>query len=247
MDTSSSDTARLLRLLAVRPLTLALLVGITGETLLTLLFALTGLGLLLIPVKSAGGPPTSRPWGRSSARRRPCSGGITRPPLAQTTRAGCLKPGRRSAAASRKLVSAAAARSVRTASRRISGCFMAGFAQRAVAASPRRVSHPNAIGSRRSGRSLICCMNSPNIRGESLPVSTSVLPVSPGGKLSSASHETSTTRPRRAAPSHMSSWTSAPPVSLPTRVTSCRSRRSRNSATSRATPGSDRSASACIA
>lgn len=58
MDTSSSDTARLLRLLAVRPLTLALLVGITGETLLTLLFALTGLGLLLIPVKSAGGPPT---------------------------------------------------------------------------------------------------------------------------------------------------------------------------------------------
>ena len=58
MDTSSSDAARLLRLLAVRPLTLALLVGITGETLLTLLFALIGLGLLLISVKSAAGPPT---------------------------------------------------------------------------------------------------------------------------------------------------------------------------------------------
>ncbi len=54
------------------------------------------------------------------------------------------------------------------------------------------------------------------------------------------------TRPARAAPSHMSSWTSAPPVSLPTRVTSCRSRRSRNSATSLAIPGSDRSAPTCI-
>ncbi|MDH6523461.1 hypothetical protein M2163_000034 [Streptomyces sp. SAI-135] len=53
MDTSSSDVARLLRLLAVRALTLALLVGITGETLPTVLFALTGICLLLVPVESA--------------------------------------------------------------------------------------------------------------------------------------------------------------------------------------------------
>jgi hypothetical protein len=64
-----------------------------------------------------------------------------------------------------------------------------------------------------AGRRRICSMNSPNIRGASLPVSTSVLPVSPGGKLSNALQAASTTRPTRAAPSRMSSWTSAPPVS----------------------------------
>lgn len=63
MDTSSSDVARLLRLLAVRALTLALLVGITGETLPTVLFALTGVGLLLVPVDSAA----NRRPGRNSA------------------------------------------------------------------------------------------------------------------------------------------------------------------------------------
>ncbi|MBC9729189.1 hypothetical protein [Streptomyces sp. TRM68367] len=52
MDIPSSDVARLLRLLAVRALTLAPLVGITGETPLTVLFALSGLGLL-VPVDSA--------------------------------------------------------------------------------------------------------------------------------------------------------------------------------------------------
>jgi len=57
VDTSSSDAARLLRLLALRPLALALLVGVTGGTLLTLLFALTGLGLLLAAVKVTGAPP----------------------------------------------------------------------------------------------------------------------------------------------------------------------------------------------
>src|SRR5258707_3616334 len=41
------------------------------------------------------------------------------------------------------------------------------------------------------------------------------LPVGPGGKLSNASHEARTTLPTRAAPSQMSSWTSAPLVSLP--------------------------------
>ncbi|WP_330290059.1 hypothetical protein [Streptomyces sp. NBC_00576] len=55
MDTSSADAARLLRALAVRALTLALLVGITGDAVLTLLFALIGLGLLLVPVDSTAG------------------------------------------------------------------------------------------------------------------------------------------------------------------------------------------------
>ena len=70
-----------------------------------------------------------------------------------------------------------------------------GLIHRAVAASPRLVSQPNAIGSRRTGRSRICCMNTPNSPGGSLPAATSVLPVSPGGKLSNASHETSTAPP----------------------------------------------------
>jgi hypothetical protein len=52
MDTSSADAARLLQALAVRALTLALLVGITGDTVLPLLFGLIGLGLLLVPVDS---------------------------------------------------------------------------------------------------------------------------------------------------------------------------------------------------
>ena len=91
-------------------------------------------------------------------------------------------------------MSAAAARSTRTVSRRIAGWVSTGLIHRAVAASPRLVSQPNAIGSRRTGRSRICCMNSPNIPGDSLPVATSVLPVSPGGKLSNASHEASTAR-----------------------------------------------------
>ena len=44
-------------------------------------------------------------------------------------------------------------------------------------------------------------MNTPNNPGESFPGSISVLPVRPGGKLSNASHDTSTTRPtRRGAP-----------------------------------------------
>jgi hypothetical protein len=51
---------------------------------------------------------------------------------------------------------------MRTASRRISGCVITGVSHRAVAASPRLVSQPNAIGSRRAGRTRICCMNSPN-------------------------------------------------------------------------------------
>jgi hypothetical protein len=105
--------------------------------------------------------------------------------------------------ATSKLVSAAAARSIRTASRRISGWDGTGFIHRAVAASPRWVSLPNAIGSCRTARIRICCMNNPNIRGGSLPGRRSVSPVSLGGKLSNASQEASTTRPTRLAPSHI--------------------------------------------
>ena len=68
-------------------------------------------------------------------------------------------------------------------SRRISRWLRTGLIQRAVAASPRLVSQPNASGSRRSGRRRICCMNSPNSAGGSLPVSTSVLPVRPGREV----------------------------------------------------------------
>jgi len=49
-------------------------------------------------------------------------------------------------------------------------------------------------------------MNSPNVAGDSLPDSTSVLPVSPGGKLSNVLQETSTNRATRAASSAMSTW-----------------------------------------
>ncbi|HWM36869.1 MAG TPA: hypothetical protein VNS49_07105 [Streptomyces sp.] len=60
MDTPSSDVARLLRSVAVRASACTLLVAITGETLLTVLvavFALSGLGLLLLPGDSTDGPP----------------------------------------------------------------------------------------------------------------------------------------------------------------------------------------------
>ncbi|AJT69227.1 hypothetical protein T261_7630 [Streptomyces lydicus] len=53
MDASSSDLARLLRVLAVRVLVLAVLVGITGTALLTIVFVLAGLGLLLASVDAA--------------------------------------------------------------------------------------------------------------------------------------------------------------------------------------------------
>jgi hypothetical protein len=46
--------------------------------------------------------------------------------------------------------SAVAARSTRTASRRISGRVSPGRSPRAIAGSPRRVSRPNATGSRRT-------------------------------------------------------------------------------------------------
>ncbi len=57
-------------------------------------------------------------------------------------------------------------------------------------------------------------MNILNTRGGSLPVSASVLPVSPGGKLSYASYGANTIRPTRGAPWPTRSWTTAPPVSL---------------------------------
>src|SRR4051794_9048000 len=95
-----------------------------------------------------------------------------------------------------------------------------GFIHRAMAASPRTVSHPNAIGSRRIIRSRICCRNKPE---------------HPGRELASE-HERLTCQLWREVveciagcehnPSHACSavahqhWTSAPPVSLPTRVTS---------------------------
>ncbi len=66
----------------------------------------------------------------------------------------------------------------------------------------------------RRARSHICFMNILNTRGGSLPVSASVLPVSPGGKLSYASYGANTIRPTRGAPWPTRSWTTAPPVSL---------------------------------
>lgn len=53
MDASSSDLARLLRAFAVRALALAFLTGIMGETMLTIVLALVGMGLLLAPVDAA--------------------------------------------------------------------------------------------------------------------------------------------------------------------------------------------------
>jgi hypothetical protein len=69
-----------------------------------------------------------------------------------------------------------------------------------VAASPRLVSQPNATGSRRAGRSRICFIASPKTAGGTLAARASVLPVSPGGKLSNASREASITLPARGAP-----------------------------------------------
>ncbi len=63
-----------------------------------------------------------------------------------------------------------------------------------------------------------------------------------GGNESNASQLVSTSRPTRLRSSSSSSCDTAPPVSLPTIITSCRSRASRKLATTRATPRGDRSA-----
>lgn len=65
MDTS--DTARLLRVLAVRAFILALLSGVTGASLPALVFAVTGLGLLLVPL----GPAADRRADRCAAPGSP--------------------------------------------------------------------------------------------------------------------------------------------------------------------------------
>ncbi len=56
------------------------------------------------------------------------------------------------------------------------------------------LNQPNANGARRAGLSRSCCMDAPNSAGGSLPAVTSALPVSPGGKLSNASLDTSAIR-----------------------------------------------------
>ncbi len=155
--------------------------------------------------------------------------------------------GSRSAAGSRKRVSAAAARSIRTVSRRI-----AGLGQDRP--------HP-------PGRGGVAALGQPAERDRQPPDRPQphllheqaeqrrrqLARPAPASCRSGRAGSCRTRRTRRAppgpiraSPSAMSSWTSAPPVSLPTRVTSRRPSRSRNSAASRAIPGSDRSASARI-
>jgi hypothetical protein len=62
--------------------------------------------------------------------------------------------------------------------------------------------------------------------------------------LSNASHETGTIRVIRLSPSPATSCTTAPPVSLPTSVTSSRSSSSSSSRTRRAIAGSEKLVSA---
>jgi hypothetical protein len=54
---SETDLARLLRAFAVRALALALVAGLLGQTTLTIVLALAGMGLLLAPVDAADGYP----------------------------------------------------------------------------------------------------------------------------------------------------------------------------------------------
>ncbi|MET9114764.1 NAD(P)-binding oxidoreductase [Streptomyces longwoodensis] len=60
--------------------------------------------------------------------------------------------------------SAAAARSIRTVSRRTAGHRLAGAVHRAVAASPRLVSRPNATGSRRGTAAVVAAMQATGVR-----------------------------------------------------------------------------------
>lgn len=55
MNAAPSDVVRLLRAFALRAWTLALLVGIAGDALLTIVFALAGVGLLLAPAETVAG------------------------------------------------------------------------------------------------------------------------------------------------------------------------------------------------
>lgn len=54
---SESDLARLLRAFAVRALALALFAGLLGQTTLTIVLALAGMGLLLAPADAVDGYP----------------------------------------------------------------------------------------------------------------------------------------------------------------------------------------------
>ena len=132
---------------------------------------------------TSGGPDVNRQTGLDTeppANRWPCSGGITRSPLAETTRAGRSKPGRRLAARTMRSRSARTARRVLKPGR-ISGCVMTGFAQWAVAASPRLVVHPNAIGSRRRSRRRSCCMNTRTCGAMACWPARSSCPAAPAG------------------------------------------------------------------
>ena len=77
---------------------------------------------------------------------------MTGSPFAQTMSAGSPKPGSLSAARRNRSLPAKTARSMRTVLRRM----LRWDWFQAVAASPRLVSHPNAFGSGRSGRTRIC-------------------------------------------------------------------------------------------
>ena len=109
---------------------------------------------------------------------------------------------------------------------------------------PRSTSQPNAIGSRRSGADA----HPPNATGIAPGMRAAARSTRKigGGKLSKASHEVSTRRPIRSGLRVTTIWESAPPVSLPTSVTSSSSSASIASAIRSASAGGLRSAPAGI-
>ena len=96
------------------------------------------------------------------------------------------------------------------------------------------MSRPNAIGECRIRRNRSGAINAAVIFG--CFAARNIGTKNGGGKFSKASQFVSTTRPIRDGSSASSNWQIAPPVSLPTSVTSASPSASRTSLIMRATP-----------
>ncbi len=121
----------------------------------------------------------------------------------------------------------------------------ASHARTSSSSTGRWVSPPKAIGSSRTTRQRVDAMTTPTAPGTR---ASSWYSAKPGGRnRSKQSHGMSTTRATPSAPRSIQSWVIAPPESLATTVTSCRSSAPTSSPSRPAMPSGVRSASARIA
>ena len=168
------------------------------------------------------GTSSKRPWGRSSARRRPCSRGKILSPSAQRTRAGLSKPRRRLGG----LVGVAGVDRPQEP-RQVAAHARVRAHRLGVRAHDRRLDRP-ARGPAVRGRKPLHELelhgpaDEPHQRARARRRPRGSAAAS-GGNFSNASHEVSTSRPIRSGWRPTSDCATAPPVSFATIVTSSRS------------------------